>query len=60
MTTLDDDSVAIMKAKKLLNDPDLPGQLAIIKGHFECLVASIAASEERPPLTDILGILEKV
>ncbi|QQP54122.1 Uncharacterized protein FKW44_006842, partial [Caligus rogercresseyi] len=58
--SLNDDSVAIVKAKKLFKDSKLPGQLAFIKGNFTQLVRVISSLQERLPLTKSIGILERV
>ncbi|QQP51918.1 CGG triplet repeat-binding protein 1 [Caligus rogercresseyi] len=41
--SLNDDSLAIVKANKLFKDPKLPGQLAFIKGNFTQLVRAISS-----------------
>ncbi|QQP54037.1 Uncharacterized protein FKW44_006724 [Caligus rogercresseyi] len=53
-------SLAIVKAKKLFKDPKLPGQLAFIKGNFTQLVRAISSKQERFPLTESIGFLERV
>ncbi|QQP54853.1 Uncharacterized protein FKW44_007821, partial [Caligus rogercresseyi] len=58
--SLNDDSLAIVKAKKLFKDPKLLGQLAFIKGNFTQLVHGISSLQERFPLTENIGILEMV
>ncbi|QQP56632.1 Uncharacterized protein FKW44_001358, partial [Caligus rogercresseyi] len=58
--SLNDDSLAIIKAKKLFKDPKLPDQLAFIKGHFTKLVRAISSKQERLPLTESIEILERV
>ena len=44
----------------VFKDHRLPGQLATIKTNFKGLVAAIAALEERLPLRESIGIVEKV
>ncbi|QQP54474.1 Uncharacterized protein FKW44_007318, partial [Caligus rogercresseyi] len=56
--SLNDDSLAIVKANKLFKDPKLLGQLAFIKGNFTQLVRAISSLQERLPLTESIGILE--
>ncbi|QQP56296.1 Uncharacterized protein FKW44_000910, partial [Caligus rogercresseyi] len=58
--SLNDDSLAIVKANKLFKDPNLLGQLAFIKGNFTQLVRAISSLQERLPLTEGIGILEMV
>ncbi|QQP53102.1 Uncharacterized protein FKW44_005454 [Caligus rogercresseyi] len=53
-------SLPIVKAKKLLKDSKLPGQLVFIKGNFTQLVRVISSLQERLPLTESIGILERV
>ncbi|QQP54599.1 Hypothetical protein FKW44_007483, partial [Caligus rogercresseyi] len=57
---LNDDNLAIVKAKKLFKDLKLLGQLAFIKGNFTQLVRAISRLQERLPLTESIGILEMV
>ncbi|QQP53402.1 Hypothetical protein FKW44_005874, partial [Caligus rogercresseyi] len=45
---------------KLFKDPKLPGQLAFIKGNFTQLVRAISSLQERHPLTESIGILDRV
>ncbi|QQP37586.1 Hypothetical protein FKW44_017892, partial [Caligus rogercresseyi] len=52
--------LVIVKAKKLFKDPKLPGQLVFIKGNFTQLVRVILSLKERLPLTESIGILERV
>ncbi|QQP38241.1 Uncharacterized protein FKW44_018760, partial [Caligus rogercresseyi] len=58
--SLNDDNLAIVKAKKLFKDPKLPGQLAFIKGNFNQLVHAILSLQERLSLAESIGILEMV
>ncbi|QQP57513.1 Uncharacterized protein FKW44_002528 [Caligus rogercresseyi] len=52
-------AIDIIKAKELLNMEELPAQLATIKANFSGLVAAIIALEERLPLRESQGIIEK-
>ncbi|QQP34604.1 Hypothetical protein FKW44_022546, partial [Caligus rogercresseyi] len=54
------ESIDIIKAKELINIEELSAQLAAIKANFTAVVAAIAALEERLPLCESLGIVEKV
>ncbi|QQP34769.1 Uncharacterized protein FKW44_022767, partial [Caligus rogercresseyi] len=58
--SLNDDCLAIVKAKKLFKDPKLQGQLAFIKCNFTQLVRAISSLQERLLLTESIGILEMV
>lgn len=57
---MDDDSQAIVQAKKLFNDHDILPQLAIIKSTFPVLVHTITALERRLPLVQSMDLVEKL
>jgi len=58
--SLEDDSQAIVEAKKLFQDSEIPAQLAIIKANFPILVNTITALEERLPLVSAVQLVEKL
>jgi len=57
---LEDDSVAIERAKKLFEHSMLPVQLAIIKANFTGLAVAISALKGRLPLKKSISIVDKV
>ena len=57
---LDDDSQAIITAKKLFKNKELPAQLAVIKANFMALVCSITSLEERIPLVGSMAIVDQL
>ncbi len=57
---LEDDSRAIMEAKTLFNNSDIPSQLAVIQGHFSILIHTITALEARQPLVNSIDLVKKV
>ncbi|QQP49493.1 Hypothetical protein FKW44_010188, partial [Caligus rogercresseyi] len=57
--SLNDDNLAINKAKKLFKDPKLPGQLAFIKGNFTQLVCAISSLTVEPFASKLNSVLKK-
>lgn len=60
MQQLEDESVAIVRAKKLFKYDVLPVQLATIKANFKRLVTAITSLEGHLPLKESVAIVEKV
>lgn len=60
VNNLEDDSQAIISAKDLLQDDEIPAQLVSIKANFAPLVKAISALEERIPLVQSVDIVENV
>ena len=57
---MDNDSQAMIQAKCVLEDPQLPTELAVIKGTFLVIAWSIKALEERQSLVKAMEVAEKV
>ena len=57
---MEDDSQAIMQAKKLFQGPHILPQLAIIKANFKVLVHTITALEERLPLVKSVELINQL
>lgn len=57
---MDVESKAIETAQELLQDSQIPDQLALIKANFQLLANSITALEERLPLQQSINIVEEV
>eukprot|EP00095_Tigriopus_kingsejongensis_P001750 maker-scaffold183_size276960-snap-gene-0.11 protein:Tk01750 transcript:maker-scaffold183_size276960-snap-gene-0.11-mRNA-1 annotation:"PREDICTED: uncharacterized protein LOC100897181" len=57
---MEDDSQAIVEAKKLFKDPEILPQLAILKGNFPVLVHTITALEGRLPLVKSMELVDEL
>ena len=57
---MEDDSQAILEAKKLFQDPYIPAQLTIIKATFPLLVRTISSLQERLPLVKSVELVQKL
>lgn len=57
---LPEDSIAIKSSQTLLEDENIPQNLAFIKANFKVLKEAITELEERQPLINAINIIKKV